>query len=1044
MIGLFASHRTAANILMLAFMVLGAVALPNLQRDTFPVVPPKTVEVKIAYPGAAPADVEYGICQRVEGPIRAVESLGELTCDARENQALITAEIAPGGDIETFYTDIKSAVEGINSFPADVDKPVTRIVTRVATIGSVAVTGAKDPMALFAYASGVAERIGRDPRISQATLSGFAGREIAIAISARDLSRYGLTMSDVSAALARSSLDTPAGTLQTADGDTLISFRGEKRDPADLARIPLVSSPLGAKVNLGDVAKITTRFVDDASAAYFNGQRAAIITVTKTANQDALSVMDALLGHLEAERARAPEGVHLALSTDSTSNIRDRLRILSDNGLQGLALVLLAMWLFFGLRVSFWVALGLPVSFLGAIFVMQLMGLTINMITMVALVVAIGLLMDDAIVISENIVRRRRHGDDPMTAVTQGTKEVAPGVIASFLTTAIIVGPLSFLGGDTGDVLKYLPIVLLITLTVSLFEAFLVLPNHLRHALKNPRQPFVSRIVDKGFVWLRDRVIVPLVRLSLKARYFTLGLAVFAILLSLGPILGGQLKFRNFPTLESDTIQARVLLPDGSPLSRTKARVDKIVTGLEKLNAELTPDQPGGQALVNNVTVTYGLNADAGGTGPNMATVSADLLRAETRNSEIPEILDRWKKLTGPMPDMAGLRFTDKDRGVGGAPISVRLEGDDLDALKAASLEMRAFFLKFAGVRSVIDNLRPGQPEYVVSLRPAQAAALGITAQNVASVLRASFRGDTGLEVQDKYGSLDLTVTLDDAGAGGTGEISGLRIAASDGTLVPLSAVASISTARGYSAIERINGVRTVTVEGTINPKIANARELMAAMKKDFLPKLRQQHPGVTVVVGGAAKDTATTGASLQRNLLIGLAGVFLILAFQFRSFIQPLAVFASIPLALIGVVWGHMALGLQLSLPSLIGLATLAGIVVNNAILLVEFVKRHYTEGADLLDASTEAVRDRFRAIFLTSLTTIAGLTPLLFETSTQAQFLRPIVASLAFGLTAATFLALFVTPAVLMVLSDLRLFQADPDNPAGEGIKPAAKGAA
>lgn len=1039
MIRLFATHPTAANILMMALAVLGLVALPTLQRDTFPVVPSSEVELRISYPGASPAEVERGICAAVEDPVRAVDNLAELTCLARDNQAVLTAEIVEGADMQRFYNDVTAAVDGVSGLPDQAESPVGRIVERIASVATVAVTGPEDPHVLLAYADQLAENLTDDPRITRAEVAGFSDREIAVELSADALQRFGLTISDLATALTRSSLDMPAGTLEGSQGDALIRFLGERRSAGELASVPLTNSPGGAEVTLGDVATITTRFADPWQASYYNGQRAALINVTKTESQDALRVMDALKARLDAARAEAPGNIALELSSDGTSNIIERLRIISANGIQGLVLVLVTMWLFFGLRLSFWVSMGLPVSFLGAVFAMQVFGLTINMMTMVALLVAIGLLMDDAIVISENIERRRRAGESALDAAVNGAVQVAPGVLASFLTTAMIVGPLAFMSGNIGAVLKYIPITLMIVLIVSLIEAFLILPNHLSHSLKDDGPGRISAAVNRGFDWLRDRIVLPFSSLTLRFRYLTLGAAAFLLLFSATPYTGGFIKFQSFPQLESDTVEARFLLVQGAPLERTEQRVKKAVKALEKINAELTTEQPAGQPLIQSYTVSYGVNADTPETGPHMATISARLLPAGVRTTEVTAILDAWKKATGPLPDMAALRFTDKERGVGGKAIDIRLQGNDLADLETTAREMRRFFMDFEGVRDVTYDLKPGKPEYIVTLRPEAAGALGITARDVATTLRAAFRGDTGLELRDGQGTIDIVARLDAGNRATAADIAALRLRGQDNALVPLSAVADITASRGYASIQRIDGRRTVSVQGTINPAVANARELMAALKADFLPKLADKRPGVSVSILGEAEDTATTGNSLMRNLVIGLIGVYLILSFQFRSFIQPVAVLAVIPLGAVGVIWGHMALGLQISLPSLVGLATLAGVVVNDSILLVVFIKERLESGADMLDAARDAAGDRFRAIFLTSLTTVAGLAPLLFEQSTQAQLLRPIVASLAFGLTGATLMALFVTPAVFAILHDLRLIRVPSEKDASEG-KPGA----
>ncbi|APZ53225.1 efflux RND transporter permease subunit [Salipiger abyssi] len=1024
MIRLFALHPTAANILMIALLALGLAALPKLQRDTFPLVAPSEVEIRIAYPGATPAEVERGICVMAETPLRRVENLDRLSCLARENTAIFTAEIVEGADMTRFHNDLKAAIDGVTGFPDKAEDPVSTVVERVASVASVAVTGPDDPQVLFAYASALADRLRADPEISDVEVNGFSDREIAVTFDAVALRRHGLNIAQIASVLSQHSLDLPAGTLQGPDGDAAIRFLGEKRSPAELARIPVAGSAGGGTLLLGDVATIRAGFADPAQAAYYGAHRAAIVAVNKTATQDALRVKAALDRQIAQARAEAPGNIALAISQDSTSNIRDRLRIIAENGTQGLLLVLAVMWLFFGFRLSFWVAMGLPVSFLGAIFAMQLLGYTINMMTMVALLIAVGLLMDDAIVISENIVRRREAGEAPHNAAVNGVRQVGPGVFASFVTTAMIVGPLSFMTGNIGAVLKYIPIVLLLVLAVSLIEAFLILPAHMRHSLGRRTEPGrISRAVNDGFARFRDAVIVPLAGLALRFRYATLGLAVFLVLISLAPYSGGFIKYQSFPQLESDTVEARLLLAEGAPLSLTEKRVAKVVSALDIMNAELTPAQPGGQSLVQSYTVTYGSNPDAPGTGPHMATISAKLLPAGTRSTDVTEILDRWKMLSGRLPDMAAFRITDKERGAGGKPIDLLVQGPDLEALAVTAREMRRFFRDFDGVRDVTFDLMPGKPEYLVRLDTAAANALGVAPQALAGELRAAFRGDSALSFADGLGEVDVVARFDAGDRIALSDITDLRVRSSSGALVPLSAVATVTQSRGYATINRVDGQRSVRVQGTINPAVANARELMQALRASYLPKLAETRPEISVRILGEAEDTATTGSSLARNMALGAGGVFLLLAFYLQSFVRTLAVLAAIPLSLVGVMWGHMALGLQISLPSLVGLATLAGVVVNDSILLVNFIDDRTARGMDVLEAGREAVRDRFRAIFLTSLTTVVGLGPLLFEPSTQAQFLRPIVASLAFGLSAATFLALFVTPAVIAVLQDFGL---------------------
>lgn len=1022
MISLFARHPTAANILMVGVIVLGFASLPALQRDTFPVVPPTDVEVRIPYPGASPATVEQGICVVVEDPVRAIDALARLTCEARDNLALLTAEMVDGGDMFAFSNDIKSAVDGIATFPAEVEPAITRVIERTATVATMAISGPEDPQVLLAYADALADELMRHPQIAKAQVSGFSERQIVMEFSTTALRTYGLSLVDVASMLRRLSLDRPAGTLQDGDADSVVRFVGERRTPEEIAALPLIANPLGAMVRIGDVATVSSRFSDSSVKSIHDGARAALVTVIKTADQDALRVMDAVRLVVEQAQAGLPEGVSVSIVQDTTRNIVDRLDIIFSNGVQGLVLVLLVMGVFFGLRFSFWVALTLPVSFLGTIFCMQLLGLTINMITMVALLVAIGLLMDDSVVISENIVRRRRNGEKPIDAAINGVRQVLPGVVSSFLTTVMIVGPLGLMTGNIGAVLKFLPLVLVITLIISLIEAFLILPHHLAHALDQPmRQNRLTEWANDRLDRLRDRYVLPLARLALNYRYLTVGAGLALVLMALTPITAGWLKIQSFPSLESDTVEARLALPQGTPLSMTEARVERVLMALERLNSEETPKQPDEQALVSSVTVSFGTNPDVPAeSGPHLARISAELLPAGTRDTRLAHVLDRWRQLTGPIPDMVSLRFTDRERGPGGKPIDITLQGPDLDELAVTARKLRRFFLDFPGVRDVQSDLKPGKPEQLIRLDPAKAAALDVDAESVATELRAALWGDTRLEIWDALGEVTIVARLSAMERDDPADLAALRVRSRSGAAVPLSAVTTAEASRSFATISRIDGMRSARVTGSINPAVANARELIEAMRKDFLPTLALEHPNVQVVIAGEAEDAATTGNSLIRNLGMGLFGVVLILAFQFRSFVQPLAVLVAIPLGLIGVVWGHLLMGMQLSLPSFVGLATLAGVVVNNAILLVEFTKDHLARTGEMQIAAERAISDRFRAIFLTTLTTLIGLTPLLLEQSTQAQFLRPIVASLAFGLSSATVLTLFVTPAMFMILHD------------------------
>jgi HAE1 family hydrophobic/amphiphilic exporter-1 len=531
---------------------------------------------------------------------------------------------------------------------------------------------------------------------------------------------------------------------------------------------------------------------------------------------------------------------------------------------------------------------------------------------------------------------------------------------------------------------------------------------------------------DARFEGLRDGFFVPAIARAVAQPYLALGTMLALAMISFATLPAGWLKYQAFPTLESDVIQARVLLAQGTPLQRTEEVVADMVAALKKLDDEFSARQSEGRRMVQNVTEFYNSNVDAFESGPHLATVSADLLRAEERNGTVDEMLARWRELVGEHPDVIALKFTDKERGVAGNAIDLRLQGNNLEQLKRAALDLQRFLARFKGVTDLSDDLRPGKPELRITVKDS-AGVFGINAAALGAEIRAALYGSTDMEVLSGHETYDVTVRLAEKDRAAIDDVRYLKIKTPAGSLVPLSAVADIEETRGYARIHRVDGQRTVTVQGAIDTEVANARELMGAVKRFFAPELKQSYPGVRMASQGQDKETAQTGSSLQINIVIGVIGVFLILALQFRSYIEPFAVLLAIPMGLVGVVWGHVAMGLDLTMPSLVGFATLAGVVVNDNILLVVFVKERLGQGVGVVDAALEAARDRFRPIMITSLTTVAGLLPLLTETSTQAQLLIPLVASLAFGLLSATVASLFMVPVYFTILGDLGLLTAE-----------------
>ena len=1021
----FADHPTAANLLMLIFLGMGVLALPKMVRETFPDFAASEISIKAVYPGATAEDVEEAICQRIEDALDGVTNVEEVRSTAQDGLATVIVEMVEGGDIKEFAEDIRTEVDAIDTFPDEVEDPIITRMNRTDMVLALAVTGPMSTPHLKLYSEDLKDRLLKLPGVAEVAIGGFSDHEIRVEVPMKNLMQYGISIPDITSVISKQSLNMPAGTLNGKDSDYVIRFADERKKVHEYEDLIVVSGKTGAELRLGDIARITDRFENEENKAWFNGKRAGQLSISKNKSEDALKVMDGIKVFLEKERAEMPEGLNIEITRNVTKIVRDRLDMLTENGIQGLFLVFMVMWLFFNFRLSFWVTMGLPVSFMGSFLVMQLTGMSINMLTMVGLLLALGLIMDDAIVIAENVAAHLARGKTPLRAAVDGTREVARGVMASFITTLCIFGSVALLiEGRIGKVLWVMPAVLIMTLSVSIVEAFCILPNHLNHSLaKMSKKPKRFRVLfEEKFEWARENVLGRIVDKVIQWRYVFVG-GVFAVfIMSVGMLASGRIGFEAFPSIDGDVLTANILLPQGTPLKRTEEVAKHVLASLEAVNDELTPEQPEGKRLVRFATVQFNTNSYADEPGAHVATVYADLLSAEERTATLREIELAWIEAVGDVPDVMDLSFTQPSVGPAGNAIEFRLAGKDLTQLKAAALELREHVASYAGTLYLLDNLRPGKPEFQATLKPG-ATSFGFSAQQIASQLRAAFFGSKADEIQYEGEAYEINVRLAEEDGNSIADLEYFHLTAPDGSMVPLGEVADMQEGRGWSKINRVNGTRTITVKGDVDTSISNASAIVSKVRSEFMPQLLKKYPGVSFNIEGAAKRGAKTGNSMRRALSIGIFGIFILLSFQFRSYLEPLVVISAIPLAAIGVIWGHWLMGLSLSMPSIMGFASLAGVVVNDSILLVEFLKMRLKEGYSPEDASRTASRQRFRAVILTSLTTIVGLIPLLTERSLQAQVLVPLCASLVFGLLTSTVLVLLVVPSLYTILSDFGL---------------------
>ena len=1026
MIRYFLRHPTAANLLMMALLLAGLLALPGIKRETFPEFSPLYISGSVAYPGSTPEEVEESLCLRMEDAIDGLNNIAEISCQAVEGSASLTLKLNDGADMGRMLIDVQTRINAISDFPTRAETPVVSEAEWNEPVVDVAITANTSLSHLKAYAEDVKRRMKVNAGLKMVSINDFSDHQLRVELRETSLRQLGLTVADVANMLSLQNVKLPSGNIETQDKNLLIRFDERKVTAEHLKSIIIASSSEGGLVRLDDIATITDRFASDENRVLFNGKPAAVLTISKNKADDALRIKKVVNAFVAEEQLRAPDGVTLTMTKDLSSVLWDRLIMMIKNGWQGILLVFTVMWLFFTFRYAFWVAAGLPVAFLGSLMVMSMMGLSINIMSLVALLMAIGIMMDDAIVISESIAAHIDRGLPAEEALLKGVKKVLPGVLSSYLTTICIFGSLLFLEGQMGAVLKVVPMVLIVVLTVSLVEAFLILPNHLSHSLHIQKKdwkphPYKKLFLEK-FERFRTEILVKWVNGVIRWRYPFMG-GVFALFLtSVALVISGMVPFVGFPEADGDQIEARIILPPGATLAQTESIANKVVASAERLNRQYSKEKEQGRSLIENLTVLYNVNSEASETGPHIATVRIDLLGAEGRNTVLDDFLNDWRNDVGELPEPLSLNFTQGFDGPSGRAIEVRVQHDDLDTLKEASLVIQQFLSAINGTSNLMDDMRRGKEEVVIHLRPG-AESFGVNGEMIANQLRAAYYGQTADEIQVGPENLKIQVQLANKDINHIQDLTNLPVILTDGSQVPLATIATLEYQRNFVRIQRINGVRTLTVTGDVDRRQASATQINTKVRNELLPELKKQFPGIRFDFEGEVKENAETSTSMGKGFLAGLFGVFAILSFQFRSYTQPLVVMLAIPMALIGVFWGHFLLGFPLSMPSLLGFVSLAGIVVNDSILLVQYIRHHVHDGEPVHQAVISASRDRFRAVFLTSVTTAAGLLPLLLETSMQAQEVQPMVVSTVFGIFASTLMVLLVIPATYAIMDDFGL---------------------
>ncbi len=1024
-LSLFARHPTLANLLLVAMVVAGVAAGLRIRAQFFPDVVVATVTVTVAWPGAGAEDVDRGIVQVVEPALLAVDGVASSQARAREGQASVTLEFEPGWDMGRAAEEVQAAMDALRTLPADAEAPVVRRGAWRDRVTDVVLTGPVGADQLGRYAD---EFVGRlyAAGITRTTITGLAAPETVVEVPTVALIRHGITLREIAQAIAAEVQGTPAGTV--AGGAAQVRTGAERRDPAALAALVLRRGADGATLTLGDVAVIREGGASRAQAAFVGDAPAMVVRVDRADTGDAIRMQAEVQRIAAAMQPTLPEGVTLTLIRTRADEISDRLSLLVDNGIAGLGLVVLLLFLFLNARSAFWVAAGIPVAMAGALAAMYAGGLTLNMMSLFALIITLGIVVDDAIVVAEHADHRHRNlGEPPMLAAENGARRMLSPVFASTLTTVLAFLAMFAISGRFGDLVAAIPFTVVAVLVASLIECFLILPNHMAHALaaggRERWWDWPSRQVNRGLSAFRERAFRPLMRLVVRARHAVLALAVLALAVQAAAILRGDVGWRFFSAPEQGSVTGSFTMLPGATREDTLAQMRAVQRAVDEVAARY-------EAAYGVNPLAFVLGQVGGNAGrliegaetkddDQVGSVSIELIDPDRRPFSAFAFLADVQAAVEPHPRLEEISFRGWRSGPGGDALSVQLAGPDGSALKAAAEALKTALSGFPAVSGLQDTMAWGRDEMVLRLTP-QGEALGLTVETVGRLLRERLTGIEAATYPDSLRSAAIRVELP-AGERGSDFLDRTMLRTAGGAWVPLADVVTVEVRPSFAAIRRENGLRVVTVTGDLAEEDPGAAAAVQdALRRTILPQLAEDH-GVQWRLTGLAEQERDFLTDALLGLALCLTGIYLALTWIFGSWTRPLVVMAVIPFGLIGAVWGHQVWGVPLSMFSVIGLIGMTGIIINDSIVLVSAVDER-AERQALVPAIVDGAADRLRAVLLTTLTTVLGLAPLLYESSTQAQFLKPTVITLVYGLGFGMVLVLLVVPALMAVQRDVR----------------------
>ncbi|MCL7928413.1 efflux RND transporter permease subunit [Halomonas llamarensis] len=1005
-------HGVAPNLLMILLIAGGLMTSLAIKKELFPDFEMEIVTVSISYPGATPEDIEQSVLLPVEAALADVEGIDEFTATANESRGQVRAELTDGVDVMRVYQDIQQAVNAITLLPSAADPPRFTLSGRSRSVLNLQVYGEVGLETLHDAAENVRAELQATSGIARAELSGNRAREIQVHLDNEAIERFGLDHQALAERIGAEALDLASGQLTTPEGEWLIRYQGRRESVEAFADLPIITSVQGAPVRLGDIAKVSAGFAETDREIFYNGEPALSVGVYQIGNQTPTGISEAVQGELERLRAGLPEGVSLDISRDTSEVYQGRVDLLLKNAWMGLALVLVLMALFLEARLAFWVTLGIPTAFLGAMLFLPWLGVSINMISMFAFIIALGIVVDDAIMVGENIYSYREQGYSLRDAAVRGAREIATPLTFAILSNIVAFLPLLFLPGFLGLIFATVPVVVVTVFLLSWLEALFILPAHLAHAHKPRQTPAWQRPLEAvrqrmqaGLHHATYHQFEPFLQRALNQRLLTVAVGIAVLVVTLAWAMSGRLGFSLMPRVESDRVQASITVPIGSHISLSRELSQQLLDAAKTL-----AEREAGLAFTSTRTQLDGESLH----------VRLDIARDSLNDWPPSKIARPWRELSGDLVGAESVRFASDAGGPGsGAALSLRLSHPSTPVLESAA-ERLAVKLGDYGLIDIDSGLGDGKPQLEMRLST-EGRALGLTGGDLASALRGPLQGATAVEQFVGRNEISVEVRLPMDARDSLNELYRLPVRTPDGLSVPLSRVADIQLSQASSSLQRIDGRRIITVTADTQGDIA-INQVLATLEEDVFPRLQAEFSGLEVSLGGRQQDTADNLAALRTAMWLLLGALYALLAIPFRSYTQPLLVLAAIPFGIVGAIGGHVILGFGLSIISLLGMLALSGVVINDALVLIDYANRKRREGMAAREAIVTAATRRLRPIMMTTLTTFLGLAPMMLETSRQARFMIPMAISLGFGMLFATLILLVLVPCLYLGLENLR----------------------